>query len=407
MRRARIGSKLLPVLAAAALLCACGESPTPVGKLAREQIQQDSAAIMGGEVDGDTKGAIGLARNVLDLYFFGHCSGSLIAPNVVLTAQHCVSIIEDENQAGGVVCGQTDFGATASGQALRVTVETVRPQVDGPAFYKGTGPVRAAPGTDNLCGFDVALLILEGKGIGATVATPLVPRIDGPPAIGDSYSAVGYGLTAPEGGSSGTRMRIDGNEVTCLGEDCGAKSSVKSSEWRGTAPTCKGDSGGPAIDSEGRVMGVLSRGPTGCLSSVYGNVSAWKQFLIDTTLEAAELAEIDPPYWAVTGTSVPPEPAQPNEDCIGVCVEGYACARSAGERICVPSCASESDDSCPKGSSCDLHTGGCVRPIPVATEEVDDDGCSLSNSPGSSDSSRISLLLLGLAWLLGRRHRAA
>jgi hypothetical protein len=379
-------------------LTACGEADDDL-----ESWSAETQPIVGGQIDEQTTGAVGLAMNVLDIFFFGHCSGSLIAPNVVLTAQHCVSLTDGESPSGGVICGETDFGFTAAGPAMRVTVEPIRPEVDGPEFYKGTGQVRAAPGTDNLCGYDVALVILEGKGIGATKATPLVPRLDTPPVAGDIYTAIGYGNTDPEGGGSGTRMRIDGNTVTCTGLECPVSSSVTASEWRGDAPTCSGDSGGPAIDAEGRVMGALSRGPSGCTSSVYGDVSAWRDFIIETTLEAADLGEIDPPYWAITGSSEPPPAANPGEACIGLCTEGYACARSLGKRICVPTCDGESF-SCPAGQSCDLHTGGCVQPPPLAAEK-DDGGCALSPAAGSKPKAGWLISLIALLSLGYRRRR--
>jgi len=387
-------------VALAPVLGGCGEADPDTPLLATE-----AQFIVGGTVDEETTGAVGLAMNVLDIFFFGHCSGSLIAPNVVLTAQHCVRLTDGESPSGGVICGQTDFGMTAAGAAMRVTVESVRPEEDGPAFYRGTDQVRPAPGTDNLCGYDIALVLLEGKGIGATVATPLIPRLESPPATDDSYTAIGYGNTDPNGGGSGTRMRIDDNTVTCTGLACPAGSSVTEREWRGTAPTCSGDSGGPAIDAEGRVMGALSRGPSGCTSSVYGDVSAWKDFIIATTLEAAELGDIDPPYWAITGSSEPPPPAQPGEDCIGVCTEGYACARSLGRRMCVPSCDEESPE-CPAGATCDLHTGGCVQPPPPPASE-DDSGCALAEQPRSGPPSRWWWLVAGAAVLLCRRRGQA
>lgn len=367
-----------------------------------EPTGSEAAAIVGGYVDEETKGAVGLGINILDIYFMGHCSGSLLTPNLVLTAQHCVSLTEDETPTGAVECGRTDFGMAAGNQVFRVTTETVRPEEDGPEFYPGAvGRVRVPPETDNLCGFDVALIVLEGAGIPAKEATPLVPRIDSSPPIGDEYSAIGYGLTAPTGGSSGTRMRIDGNPVTCVGEACG--SQVWPSEWRGESPTCPGDSGGPAIDAQGRVMGVLSRGPAGCTSSVYGDVAAWKDFLIEAALEAAELGGIEPPFWALTGESTPPPPADPGEPCLGVCVAGFVCAQDRGARICLPACDPDAG-VCPEDYACDTVRGAC---LPVPDSGDDDSGCTVSAAPrGSTD----RLGLLALAALLlgrGRRRRAA
>ncbi len=398
MKLSTLALPLTTTLALAPALTGCGQADD-----ATELLSAEAQPIVGGTLDEKTTGAVGLAMNVLDIFFFGHCSGSLIAPNVVLTAQHCVRLTDGESPSGGVICGQTDFGMTAAGAAMRVTVEPVRPEADGPEFFKGTDQVRPAPGTDNLCGYDIALIILEGKGVGATVATPLVPRLESPPATDDSYAAIGYGNTSPEGGGSGSRMRVDDNTITCTGLSCPIGSTVTEREWRGTAPTCSGDSGGPAIDAEGRVMGALSRGPSDCTSSVYGDVSAWRDFIITTTLEAADLGDIDPPYWAITGSSEPPPAAEPGEECIGVCTDGHACARSLGKRICVPACDEESP-SCPPGASCDLHTGGCVEPPPAPSAE-DEGGCTIAAHPDGPSHSHWLWRWVALAALMGHRRR--
>ena len=63
------------------------------------------------------------------------------------------------------------------------------------------------------------------------------------------------------------------------------------------APICSGDSGGPALDERGRVFGVASRGDPGCEIAVYGDVSSWGPFIVDTALEAADLGGYVAPEW--------------------------------------------------------------------------------------------------------------
>ncbi|MBI4702675.1 MAG: trypsin-like serine protease [Deltaproteobacteria bacterium] len=405
IRAAALRLALAPaVLAATGCADADPLAPEP-GVITRAVAQP----IVGGQIDEQTKGAVGLAVNLLGLYFIGHCSGTLIAPNLVLTAQHCVALTQDEAPGGGVVCGKTDFGTTAGGAIFRVTTQTVRPTEDGPAFHKGAeGPVFTAPGTDNLCGFDVALIVLEGAGVPAKEATPIVPRIDAVPEPGEQFSAIGYGLTEPDGGSSGTRMRIDGNLVKCVGEGCKSAASIKPSEWKGNSPTCPGDSGGPALDGEGRVMGVLSRGPSGCISSVYGGVSAWKDFIVQTALAAAEAGGIDPPFWAVTGSSAAPPPAGPGESCLGFCTEGHVCARARPDdaaRVCLAAC-DPAAPACPARWQCDPDVGACV-PEPAAPEPADEeDGCALAAAgPRSSGGAGWFALAVAAAAAACQRRR--
>jgi V8-like Glu-specific endopeptidase len=268
------------------LLLACSAPREP-------DVSETHSAIVGGTKDDATKAVVGLGVGI-NRFFFGHCTGTLIAPNLVLTARHCVAMTANPG-SGGVICGQTPFTLQGPGEIFRATVETVRPTADGQAFYKGKGVVFVDKTANDICGYDVALIILEGKGIPDSVATPIEPRVAQQAIKDETFSAVGYGLTQAGGSTSGTRLRIDGNKVVCV-KSCTAL--VKGTEFGTDAPTCQGDSGGPALDSKGRVFGVLSRGPQGCDSSVYGDVASNRDLIVKAAVEAAKQGGYPLPGWA-------------------------------------------------------------------------------------------------------------
>src|SRR5262249_27686370 len=111
---------------------------------------------------------------------------TLIAPNLLLTARHCIA-------AGGstnVICGQSKFGAPVAGGATVVT-DDVTPRAAS-LFYHGAD-VRVPSDGDDTCGFDVALIILD-RSVPAAQATPAVPRIDHEVVAGEPYTAIGYGV---------------------------------------------------------------------------------------------------------------------------------------------------------------------------------------------------------------------
>ncbi len=386
-------------LLALAPLAGCGSAPAATSATA-------SQAILGGTVDDADKGAVGLAVGIPGVFFSGHCSGSLIAPNLVLTAHHCVAM-QSSGQSSGVVCGKSGFAPPGGGDIFRASVETVRPLSDGAGFYKGTGTV-LVPQNNDLCGNDVALIQLEGAGVPASVATPIVPRIDLSAQDEEVFAAVGFGLTDPVNQTGdGTRMRFDGATVTCTGTEC--IYGVKGDEWQGTSPTCPGDSGGPAIDAQGRVFGVLSRGPDGCTASVYSDVAAWKDMLVSTALSAAAAGGYEPPFWATTGVSTPPDPVGVACDALKPCAKSWVCAgKPDGTGVCEPPC-SEADTTCPDTLTCDTTIGACIEPawLPTAAPEPaassSSGGCALAGRPAPR-TAFAAWLGAGLLALVARRR---
>lgn len=257
-----------------------------------EGMQIHRQAIKGGTIDANSKSVIGMFA--VSGRSGGVCSGTLIAPNLVLTAQHCIARVPSSY----VQCGQTTFGSPFTASNILVTTETYMP--NNPRSYTAGQEIHIPPGGNDMCGFDIALVILN-RSIPTSQALPTPPRLKTPPQAGETYSAHGYGHTGDGSGTGARRVRT-GRRVQCEGSNCPNYTSVQGTEFLGTDGTCQGDSGGPALDSQGRVIGVLSRGPDGCRASVYSSPARWSTWIRQIGARASQLGGYTAPEWVTEGS---------------------------------------------------------------------------------------------------------
>ncbi len=343
------------------------------------------------------------------------CTASLIAPNVLLTARHCIS---STNTGTSVDCTQTKFGTVSAASrfhatsALEVTADSS--QDYAVAEVIGLAGIPGVPGSvENdlpLCGNDMAILVLE-ENVPASDAVPYEPLLEGSLEPGLTYYAVGYGAVNGSGADAGTRRRRDDLTVTCEDEaGCEAVEvpGVVDGEWTGSGGICSGDSGGPALDASNRVFGVTSRGDAECELAVYASTTAHAQWIKDATVFAAGMGSYEPPAWTV-GSTVNPEYSRPvGAACVdgSECPSGICVTDDAGgycSRLCAVEAPCPSDYEC-EGEEGTICTKTAAPPPLGAFKRADKDGCGCTLAGRPVKASWLGWAMLAAAFVRRRRR---
>ena len=211
-------------------------------------------------------GGSGSAEPATARYF---CSGSLIAPDLVVTAGHCVADLRPNEVKGlTVVAGRTFLNRTSTGELLPVSRAIMPLDSNGQRRYRSRGGAAA---------WDVALLKLTSPSAsppiaiaGASETTSWQP--------GRLVQTTGWGYTNAANPRVSNRLRV-ARQVILTASVCRrdqgnvyeTKTMICIGGPEGGSSTCSGDSGGPMVSPVGdgwRLVGLTSFGDLFCSGNV-------------------------------------------------------------------------------------------------------------------------------------------
>lgn len=216
--------------------------------------------VIGGVSSGAEHDGVVVLANFVNGARIGLCSATLVAPNLLLTARHCVS-----NADSSVACN-TD-GTAAVGAVIHEDFVAwnlvvfaakggVPISLDDETKASARGTKLVVDESKTLCNHDLAFVLLD-RPVDAPIATLRLSR--GATAT-ERITIVGWGVDET-GAIPATRRARAGIPITGIGPVLmpGNMYGIGNAETMFGEAACLGDSGGPAFTDNGVLVGVASR----------------------------------------------------------------------------------------------------------------------------------------------------
>jgi MYXO-CTERM domain-containing protein len=388
----------------------------------REHTAATSSAIQGGTTDTTHSFVVGIYNQ----QYQAVCSGSLLAPNLVATARHCVAITTQQ-----IDCATSTFPTPVAASQMLITTNANMSANSWVGVTKIVVPTQT--NEDKVCGNDLALLILARNVSLPEYVTPTImpPMTD--PSYTQNVTAIGYGVSSPNDTMSAGLRRIRENiALNCIPNDKAfvdcfadptAKTYMTANEFISGDGTCEGDSGSSAFEQKNFnagtwvSFGVLSRGGisadgTTCVGGIYTRFDAWGPLIQAAAVEAAQRGMYAVPTWAQPPSTDDGGADGGGDDGGASLPNGTACGMDSdcasndcfthddgGTFTCVPC-----DNSSPCNTGLTCNAGVCAKMSSGGQQKAH--GCAMAREPSKPVPWRWLALTLGVAGaVLARRRR--
>jgi MYXO-CTERM domain-containing protein len=319
----------------------------------------------------------------------GLCTGTLIAPNAILTAAHCID---------PGLSGLPSLQAVADNTLVIFNSTNIN---TNQGFVRGASQVIQHPSSPNfpagLGQHDIGVIILDSPV--NNIAPSPVEFDPNRNLLGVSVVEVGYGET--EQGTAGALRFVSNSIDNCasFGENNSALVCIDQTDGKGA---CSGDSGGPLFGPAGEILGVTSFGDRDC--EIFG---AYTRASFEADFVAQFVEGGTPPDCSANNQCNPACIAVADPDCLDC---------DAGDNQCTAGCGQNGN---PEDIDCNSPLCGadnaCNQQC-IALNQVDPDctannaegeGCSITPAqPNSSPVMPVAALfaLFGLGLIFSRRR---
>lgn len=194
----------------------------------------------------------------------GLCTATLVAPDLVVTARHCVSAVDSTTACD--TSGNPVSGAMLRGDrdpkdlAIFVGQNGKTPNLNDERGAVARGKALVVDDATTVCNRDLAFVVLSNR-----IYAPVAPIRLGAPANDEPLMAVGWGVDE-KGDTPPTRMERSGLSILGSGpmlDPNNATYGIGDAELFVSEAACAGDSGSPLLAKSGAVLGVASRAGNG------------------------------------------------------------------------------------------------------------------------------------------------